>query len=115
MKSLADGQEATGLIPAIVDPVPVQVHTVSIRVDIRDVTVAITVRDGAILHCIAYLLFHCPLSSLGAVFYSGAFTPLIRHTKYLHLLKKRGMYSTRYHDSEYSDNTIALEFNRPKP
>ncbi len=36
-------------------------------------------------------------------------------TKYLHLLKRRGMCATRHRGTEHSDNTIALEFDRSKP
>jgi hypothetical protein len=48
VKGVADGQEPTLPIPAIVEPVEVQVATVVVQFGVRDVPVARELKDGTV-------------------------------------------------------------------
>lgn len=47
MKSVANDEEPAVLIPAIVDPVPVQVQAVLVGIHVRHVPVLVLIHDGA--------------------------------------------------------------------
>ena len=47
MKRVADGEEPTVVVPVVVDPVQVEVPTIVIVPQIRDVAVTVHVRLGA--------------------------------------------------------------------
>ena len=48
MKRVADDEETAVLIPAIVDPVPVQVQPVRVGIHVRHVPVTVPTHDGAV-------------------------------------------------------------------
>lgn len=49
MKRIADDEETTVLIPAIVNPVPVQVQAVLVGIHIRYVPVTVLNHDGTVI------------------------------------------------------------------
>ena len=67
MKILAGTQQPFIGVEVVVEPIKVQVPMIVVPVEIRKVEVAI----GIMPLYTKYHLYHCPLITLGAVFYLG--------------------------------------------
>ncbi len=68
MKRFAKAQGRVVGVPVVVEPVPVQDRLAAVLDEIRNIEIAVAVLNK----CIECRLFHCPLNSLGAVFYSAS-------------------------------------------
>lgn len=81
IKTLAEGEEAIVVIPPVIPIVEIELALVIPVVEVGDVAVAVELNYRALYA--KYHLCHCPLSSLGAVFYLGSYPPVFC-TKYLY-------------------------------
>ena len=68
MKRVAEAKRGVGVVPVVIEPVPIQLNLVAVLDEVRDVEVAVAVQHKH-TEC---RLCHCPLSVLGAVSYSAS-------------------------------------------
>ncbi|KKU16779.1 MAG: hypothetical protein UX24_C0002G0012 [Candidatus Giovannonibacteria bacterium GW2011_GWB1_45_9b] len=78
MKRVSRTRETIIGVEVVREPIEVQVPTLAIEIEIRDVAVAIRVLPDHRTKCCQ---FHCSLNTLRAVFYLGPVSPLTFRTK----------------------------------